>query len=128
MKNVVLVVDDSATVRKFVSAALQLEGIRVVSACNGMEALERLPLEPVDLVITDLNMPEMDGFELIRNLRASDAYRELPVIILSSITDQPEKELGRELGAFAYLEKPFIRENVCAEVRRLLTQHPQPAS
>jgi DNA-binding response OmpR family regulator len=128
MKNVVLVVDDSATVRKFVSAALQLEGIKVVTACDGMEALERLPLEPVDLVITDLNMPEMDGFELIRNLRASEAYRHLPVMILSSITDQPEKELGRELGAFAYLEKPFSREQVCAEVRRLLSAEPEPAS
>lgn len=128
MKNVVLVVDDSATVRKFVSAALQLEGIRVVTACNGMEALERLPLDPVDLVITDLNMPEVDGFELIRNLRASDAYRALPVIILSSMTDQPEKELGRELGAFAYLEKPFSREQVCAEVRRLLFNHPEPGA
>ncbi len=127
MKNVVLVVDDSATVRKFVSAALQLEGIRVVTASDGMEALERLPLEAVDLIITDLNMPEMDGFELIRNLRASEAYRELPVIILSSITDQPEKELGRELGAFAYLEKPFSREQVCTEVRRLLSPEPAPA-
>lgn len=120
MEKVVLVVDDSATVRKFVSASLQLDGIKVVTASDGMEALERLPQESIDLVITDLNMPEMDGFELIRNLRATPAYRDLPIIILSSITDQPEKELGLELGAFAYLEKPFSREQVCSEVHRLL--------
>ena len=128
MEKVVLVVDDSATVRKFVAASLQLAGIKVVTASDGMEALERLPLEPVDLVITDLNMPEMDGFELIRNLRATPAYRELPIIILSSITDQPEKELGMELGAFAYLEKPFSKEQICSEVDRLLQEGPRHAA
>ncbi len=118
MKRVILVVDDSATVRKFVATSLHIQGFATVTASDGVEALERLPSEQVDAIITDLNMPDMDGFEFIRNLRAIPAYASIPVIVLSSITSQEEKKVAKELGVFAYLEKPFSRERIQDEIVR----------
>ena len=88
----VLVVDDSSTVRKFVSVSLEMQGFTVTPACDGMDALEKLPTKKYDLIITDLNMPNMDGFELIKALRDNEEYRELPVIILTSLSGETDKE------------------------------------
>lgn len=121
MNNVILVVDDSSTVRKFVSLSLSMQGFKVVCASDGMEALERLPTEKVDLVITDLNMPNMDGYEFIRTLRESDLYKDLPVIILSSLSDQTSRDLGFQAGAHSYLVKPFSIEKVQYEVSKYLS-------
>jgi two-component system chemotaxis response regulator CheY len=121
MSNVILVVDDSDTVRKFVSLSLSMQGFKVVAARDGMDALEKLPAERVDLVITDLNMPNMDGFELIRALRESEQYRELPIIILSSLSDQTSRDLALKAGAHSYLMKPFSIEKVQYEVSKYLS-------
>ena len=86
MKKVILVADDSPSIRKFVSFSLTMQGYEVISACDGMEALEKLPNAKVDLVVTDLNMPNMDGFESIKAIRANPEYEELPIIILSSLS------------------------------------------
>lgn len=121
MNKVILVVDDSATVRKFVSVSLSMQGFSVVSASDGMDALEKLPREKVDLVITDLNMPNMDGFEFIRALRDNPAYRELPVIILSSLGDNVSRETGSRLGVSSYVVKPFSLEKIQYEVAKYLS-------
>ncbi len=121
MNKVILVVDDSATVRKFVSVSLSMQGFSVVSASDGMDALEKLPREKVDLVITDLNMPNMDGFEFIRALRDNPAYRELPVIILSSLGDNVSRETGSRLGVNSYVVKPFSLEKIQYEVAKYLS-------
>jgi two-component system, chemotaxis family, chemotaxis protein CheY len=121
MNNVILVVDDSPTVRKFVSLSLSMQGFKVVTACDGMDAMEKLPAEKVDLVITDLNMPNMDGYEFIRTLRESDQYKELPVIILSSLSDQVSRDLGLKAGAHSFLVKPFSIEKVQYEVSKFLS-------
>jgi two-component system chemotaxis response regulator CheY len=121
VKNVILVVDDSATIRKFVATSLQLWGYQVVTASDGMEAFERMPSQSIDLIITDLNMPDMDGFEFMINLRLTPAYATIPVIVLSSITNQKEKQYALELGAFSYLEKPFSAETLHNEVRRFFS-------
>ena len=121
MNNVILVVDDSATVRKFVSLSLSMQGFQVVTACDGMDALEKLPTAKVDLVITDLNMPNMDGYEFIKTLRESSQYKDLPVIILSSLSDQVSRDLGLQAGAFSYLVKPFSIEKVQYEVAKYLS-------
>ena len=118
MASVVLVVDDSATVRKFVSTSLRLLGCKVITACDGMEALEKMPNEAIDVIITDLNMPDMDGYEFIRNLRETPEYLSIPVIVLSSLTNQAEKDRAMHLGAFSYLEKPFTVECIQREVAR----------
>ncbi|MGA9120025.1 MAG: response regulator [Bacteroidota bacterium] len=118
MDKVILIVDDSATVRKFVAVSLTMQGFKVVAASDGMDALEKLPLEKIDLVITDLNMPNMDGFELIRALRDNPEYRDLPVIILSSLGDSVSKERGQQLGVGSYVVKPFSLEKIQYEVSK----------
>ena len=121
MGKVILAVDDSSTVRKFVSVALSMQGFTVLTACDGMDALEKLPGAQVDLVITDLNMPNTDGFELIRSLRENPQYRDLPVIILSSLSDAGSKERGFELGVGSYLVKPFSLEKIQYEVSKYVS-------
>jgi two-component system, chemotaxis family, chemotaxis protein CheY len=120
MDQVILVVDDSASVRKFVSIALEMQGFRVVTACDGMEALEKLPSGAVNLVITDLNMPNMDGFEFVKTLRETPVYQELPVVILTSLSDDGSRQRGKELGANSFLVKPFSLEKVQYEVSKYL--------
>jgi CheY-like chemotaxis protein len=122
MDKVVLVVDDSTTVRKFVAASLNIKGFRVVTAADGVEALERMPAEKFDLIITDLNMPDMDGFEFIRTLRETPEYREIPIIVLSSMTDLKNKDHALELGALAFLEKPLSTEAIQREVFRFVNK------
>jgi len=122
MEKVVLVVDDSATVRKFVAAALNMKGFRVITAGDGIEALERMPSEKFDLIITDLNMPDMDGYEFIRTLRETTEYKEIPIIVLSSMTDLKNKDLAMESGALAFLEKPLSTEAIQREVFRFVSK------
>lgn len=120
MKKVILVADDSSTARKFVSFALALEHFQILTAVDGMDALEKISWTPVDLAIVDLNMPNMDGFELIRAIRGSEDLKELPVIILSSETSPESKKLGKEAGANAYLEKPFNVDKIKYQVSKFL--------
>ena len=122
MNKVILIVDDSATVRKFVATSLNLKGYKVIAAADGMEALEKMPLENVDLVITDLNMPDMDGFEFIKTLQETPEFKHIPIIILSSITDEEDKKRGYQLGAISYIEKPFSIEKIQKEVERALQE------
>ncbi|HTO93256.1 MAG TPA: response regulator [Bacteroidota bacterium] len=121
MGKLIMIVDDSATVRKFVAASLTMQGFTVVAACDGMDALEKLPSGTFDLMITDLNMPNMDGFEFIRSLRENPQYRDLPVIILSSLGDRDSMAAGRELGVQSYLMKPFSLEKIQYEVSKYIS-------
>jgi CheY-like chemotaxis protein len=120
MEKVILVVDDSSTVRKFVAASLNMKGFRVVTAADGIEALECMPTDKFDLIILDLNMPDMDGFEFMRTLRETPEYRDIPIIILSSMTDLKNKDLALEMGATAFLEKPLSTEAIQREVFRFV--------
>lgn len=120
MNQTILVVDDSSTVRKFVSVSLSMQGFRVVTAEDGMDALEKLPKEPIDLIITDLNMPNMDGMELIRTLRSNSTYHELPIIILTSLKEGNLRDESQALGIHSYLNKPFSLEKVQYEVSKYL--------
>jgi two-component system chemotaxis response regulator CheY len=86
-----------------------------------MDALEKLPHAQVDLVITDLNMPNMDGFELIKALRENPGYKDLPVIILTSLTDHSSKDRGAGLGVNSYLVKPFSLEKIQYEVSKYVS-------
>ncbi len=121
MERTILVVDDSATVRKFVSVSLSMQGFRVVTAEDGMDALEKLPREHVDLIITDLNMPNMDGMELARTLRSNPLYQELPIIILTSLVEKSLKTESEKLGINSFLNKPFSLEKVQYEVAKYLS-------
>jgi two-component system chemotaxis response regulator CheY len=121
MSGTVLVVDDSSTVRKFVSIALEMQGFDVVAATDGMDALEKLPQKAVDLIITDLNMPIMDGLEFIRTLRENPTYNDIPVIILTSLTDEATRAEGASLQVVSYLTKPFSIEKLQYEVSKYLS-------
>ncbi|HCW76182.1 MAG TPA: response regulator [Candidatus Marinimicrobia bacterium] len=116
-----MVADDSSTVRKFVSFSLALENFQIITAVDGMDALEKISRNTVDLAIVDLNMPNMDGFELIRAIRNSPDLKTLPVIILSSETSEKSKQLGRDAGADAYLEKPFNANRIKYQVSKFLS-------
>ncbi|HEY9165610.1 MAG TPA: response regulator [Candidatus Kryptonia bacterium] len=120
MAKAVMVVDDSESIRKFLVYALRSQGISVVAARDGMEALEKLSQNKVDLVITDLNMPNMDGFEFLRALREDREYSEVPVIILSSLSNEQDIALGLKLGANSYLVKPFDQRRIQYEVAKYI--------
>jgi len=121
VERTILVVDDSATVRKFVSVSLSMQGFRVVTAEDGMDALEKLPREHVDLIITDLNMPNMDGMEFARTLRGNPVYQDLPIIILTSLQEKALKSESEKLGINSYLNKPFSLEKVQYEVSKYIS-------
>ncbi len=122
MSQKVLVVDDSPTLVKFVTFSLKSNGYEVVGASDGMDALEKVSnIEgAVDLVITDLNMPNIDGYELIATLRKTPRFAKTPIIILSSEEEEEDKVKGQKVGADSYLVKPFKSSVLIEEVTRLL--------
>lgn len=122
MSQTILVVDDSPTVVKFVSFSLKSGGYNVVTACDGMDAIEKLSNLPEDvaLVITDLNMPNLDGYGLIETLRSNDQHRTTPIIILSSEDGEDDRRRGIQVGATSYLVKPFKSKLLLSEVSKYL--------
>ena len=120
-KQVVLIADDSSTVRKFVTFSLASQSLEVVTAVDGMDALEKISQIPqVDLIIVDLIMPNMDGFEFIEHVRGSELHRNVPIIILSSERGEESKRRGIAVGANAYIEKPFDAKNIEYQVSKFL--------
>lgn len=120
MPKSVLVVDDSTTIRKMVMYALRTAGLRVITARDGLEALELLAGQQPDLIITDLNMPRLDGFGLVQAIRKDRAYKEVPIIILSSRTGDEDVDRGLESGATAFLPKPFDQKRIQYEVAKYI--------
>jgi len=114
----VLVVDDSLTVRRVTQRLLVREGYRVALAKDGLEALERLSEEKPQVVLSDIEMPRMDGFDLVRNLRADSRLADLPVIMITSRIAQKHREVAAELGVEHYLGKPYSEEDLLALIGR----------
>jgi chemosensory pili system protein ChpA (sensor histidine kinase/response regulator) len=114
----VLVVDDSVTVRRVTQRLLQREGLRVALAGDGLQALEQLALETPALVLSDIEMPRMDGFDLVRNLRGDARWRELPVVMITSRIADKHRDHASALGANHYLGKPYAEDELLALVRR----------
>ncbi len=106
-KPVVLVVDDSLSVRRFISTFLEKNGYHTIDAEDGEQALKVAQEQTVDLVITDLQMPKMDGFTLIEKLRSFEQYADLPIIILTAQVSKQQQQKGEEVGANAFVSKPF---------------------
>ena len=123
----VLVVEDSPAMRSFVRAALEdgdvdEEPIEVVEAGSGFEALRMLPRGPYDCVITDVNMPDINGLELVNFIRKSEHHRKTPLIIISTQSSERDKQRGIALGADSYLAKPFEPEDLRDLVRAHLSR------
>jgi chemosensory pili system protein ChpA (sensor histidine kinase/response regulator) len=114
----VLVVDDSLTVRRVTQRLLVREGYRVVTAKDGLDALEKLAQERPVVMLSDIEMPRMDGFDLLRNVRAMPTLEGLPVVMITSRTAQKHRDYAAQLGADHYLGKPYSEEELMALVTR----------
>ena len=120
MPATILVVDDSRTMRAMVKAALVAGDYQVVEAPDAREALRALDDTPVDLVITDVNMPEIDGLTLVRRLRARPRERTTPILVLTTEASEVLQAQGREAGATGWLVKPFQPAQLLQTVRQVL--------
>ena len=119
MQKRIMTVDDSKTMREMVAFTLTSAGYQVESAEDGQKALSALDSIEVDLVITDLNMPVMDGISLIRSLRANPRYRAVPILMLTTEGDPGKKAEGRAAGATGWLVKPFSPEKLVELANRV---------
>jgi two-component system chemotaxis response regulator CheY len=117
MKRNVLIVDDSEFTRNYHSYILREAGFTVVTAVDGADALEKLYSQSFDLVLTDINMANMDGYEFIRRVRSSGDYNDLPIVIISTESESEDKSRGFLAGANFYIVKPSdpkpLIENIC---------------
>ena len=119
-KPVALIVDDSISVRKFVSSVLERYNYITVLASDGPEAVEKLEKSTFDIVITDLEMPQMHGFELIEKIRKNVKYKNLPIVILTGRAGEESKEKGKRLGANAYIIKPFKETDLLKTLEKFI--------
>jgi len=120
MSPAIMVVDDSPAIRKMMGFSLSEANYRVVEASNGEEALAMFDRENVSMVITDLNMPKMDGLQLIRELRGGRASRFLPIVLLTGESEQESRQRGKDAGASAWLNKPFKPQQLLQMVRLVM--------
>ena len=117
----ILVVDDSPTMRRMIMASLrELGDVTFDQAGSGLEAIERLALAPIDLVVLDLNMPDVHGLEVLRFVRTHERFRALPVVVLTTRGDEESREAAMREGATRYLTKPFVPSTFAPEIRALL--------
>jgi two-component system chemotaxis response regulator CheY len=123
MNRNVLIVDDSEFVRNYHSAILRNASFQVITAGDGMEALEKLFSNPCDLVLTDINMQRMDGYEFIRRVRAEKQYQQLPIIIISTDGQAKDRRKGFQAGANLYIVKPCSPE-VMLETLKMVMNAP----
>ncbi|CAK0753988.1 two-component system, chemotaxis family, chemotaxis protein CheY [Gammaproteobacteria bacterium] len=119
-KKTILTVDDSASVRQVVTITLESAGYGVVQASDGQEALVQLKTTAVDMIITDINMPNLNGIELIRQVRTTPGYKFTPIVLLTTVTDEAKKQEGRAVGATAWITKPFTPEQLRSVVKKVL--------
>lgn len=118
----VLVVDDSSATRSLITSMLEdIGGIDVFEASSGFEALKILPRQPFGLIVTDINMPDINGFELVSFVKNNEKYKNIPVIFVSTERNEEEINNGMSLGAFAYITKPFNTEKFHGIVKKALS-------
>ena len=115
-----MIVDDAATIRKMVGFTLKPSGYEILEAADGVEALNALRQRSVDLVITDINMPRMDGLELISQARSLPNHSKTPIILLTTESNAAKKSQGKAAGATGWIAKPFEQEQLRAVVTRVL--------
>lgn len=121
MSKHILIVDDSKTVRNLVAFIMKKEGFKVTTAEDGLDGLEKLySSEKVDLIISDVNMPRMDGFTFIKTVREQEAYRDLPIVVLSTEGQEKDIQMGMSLGANLYMVKPAQPEKMVKNIKMLL--------
>lgn len=120
MAKTILAVDDSASIRQMVSFTLKSSGYEVIDAVDGMDGLEKAKSKTVNLVLTDQNMPRMDGLTLIKNLRALPQYKAVPILMLTTESSDAMKAQGRAAGATGWLVKPFDPQKLVEVVKKVI--------
>ncbi len=120
MSKTILAVDDSGSLRQMVVFSLRAAGYQVVEAVDGMEGLEKARTQVFDLVLTDQNMPRMDGLTLIKSLRAIASYQKVPILMLTTEASDDMKTKGRAAGASGWLVKPFDPQRLTEVVKKLI--------
>jgi two-component system chemotaxis response regulator CheY len=120
MNKRIMTVDDSATVREMLKGTLEDAGYNVVVATDGKEALTMLGSEKIDMLVTDLNMPNLDGIGLIKEVRKLPGHRFIPIIMLTTESQEDKKREGKAAGASGWVVKPFKPEQLLAVVRMVL--------
>ncbi len=120
----ILIVEDSATMRSLLAATLaELDlPVKIIEVESGFEALRALPRDRFDLVITDINMPDINGLELVSFLKSNEQYRSIPLVIVSTEGSERDRNRGLELGADAYMVKPFEPDSLREIARNLLAR------
>jgi len=121
MSKTILVVDDSSTTRSLIASNLSETGdYEVIEAASGFEALKVLPSRKVDLIVTDINMPDINGLELISYVKENPIYRQIPTMIITTEDSEEDRKRGMELGAREYVIKPFTVEELQEAVKRAM--------
>ena len=116
----ILTVDDTASMRQMISFTLNSVGHEVIQACDGKEALQLLQGKKVDLVIADVNMPNMDGITLVKNLREQPDYKFTPILMLTTESQESRRQQGKVAGATGWIVKPFNPEQLLNVVKKVL--------
>ena len=116
----ILAADDSASMRQMVSFTLKGAGFDVVDAVDGVDALNKAKNETFDLVLSDVNMPNMDGIELVKNLRALPNYKFIPILMLTTESGSDKKMSGKQAGATGWIVKPFNPDQLLSTIKRVL--------
>jgi two-component system chemotaxis response regulator CheY len=119
MAKTIMVVDDSLSIRQVVGIALKQAGYDVIEGVDGKDALAKLTGQKVNLIISDVNMPNMDGITFVRELKTRPAYKFTPVLMLTTESQEDKKEQGKAAGAKAWMVKPFKPEALLAAVQKL---------
>ncbi|QGZ39192.1 two-component system chemotaxis response regulator CheY [Pseudoduganella flava] len=120
MAKTIMVVDDSLSIRQVVGIALKQAGYDVIEGCDGKDALAKLTGQKVNLIISDVNMPNMDGISFVRELKTRPAYKFTPVLMLTTESQEEKKAQGQAAGARAWMVKPFKPETLLAAVQKLV--------
>lgn len=120
MGKMIMAVDDSASIRQMVSFTLKEAGYTIIEAEDGRDALEKIKSTDIDMLITDLNMADVDGIELISKVRAMPKYKFVPIIMLTTESEEAKKMKGKAVGATGWIVKPFQPDQLLAVIKKLL--------
>jgi len=120
----VLVVDDNVQNLELLEAYLELPGVKTVRAQNGVEALEAVAKRPPDLILLDIMMPRMSGFEVCKKLKADPQTQHIPILVVTALSEVSDQERARDLGADDFVTQPVSHNDLLARIRRLLDQRP----
>jgi len=121
MAKKILIVEDSATMRSLIASTIEeMRGFEMFEASNGFEALKALPSQHFDMIITDLNMPDINGLEIIKFVKEHPAYKSIPLLVVTTRIGEEDRKKGLALGASGYVIKPFEPDELKKIVRRIL--------